>query len=302
MPQSHLFPFYRLLWYYLDVMKRYLHTQRFLWAGLAALCAPFCAWSTAADAAPVPFSKYQTILDRMPFGALPANFGQAPVAAPLQTDAATQAEQQKLAQQINMSCINVTPDGSTAIGFTDLGAKPPVNFYLLVGAAAGGWTVVDADYDLEVAIIEKDGVRINLRLGKGLIDAQSLQDLIAQKDSTPPRVAAQFKNEADIRASDNRLVAQNSSHLRLEEADTKSDLGSYIERLRDRKLKERADKIASELATTARLQDLARTITHEEIQKRDTLTQTHIVDPDVVPLAEIETPTDSDHVQENTSP
>lgn len=154
------------------------------------MSSPVASRATTVDYQPAPFSKYQQILDRMPFGALPPNFGQTPPEAPTQTEAQMQAEQQKLAQQINMSCINITPDGSTAIGFTDLSAKPPVNFYLLVGASAGGWTVIDADYDLEVAIIEKDGVRINLKLGKGLIDAQSLQELIAKKDGTPPPEAA----------------------------------------------------------------------------------------------------------------
>jgi hypothetical protein len=148
------------------------------------------AKSAQADYTPAPFSDYQTILDRMPFGALPPNFGEVPPEVPAQTDAQTQALQQKIAQQINMSAINVTPDGSTAIGFTDLGAKPPANYYLPVGTSAGGWTVVDADYDLEVAIIEKDGIQINLKLGKGLIDAAALQALIAAAGPAAPPPSA----------------------------------------------------------------------------------------------------------------
>ena len=105
--------------------------------GAAGLCASAAATGTALP----PYSDYQPILDRMPFGALPVGFGQAPAVVPSQTEAQVQAEQQKLAKQINMSCINVTPEGTTAIGFTDLEAKPPVNFYLLVGTSAGGWTV-----------------------------------------------------------------------------------------------------------------------------------------------------------------
>ena len=126
----------------------------------------------------------------MPFGALPANFGQV-VQEPSQVQDAAQiqAEQQKLAKQINMSCVNVTPDGTTAIGFTDLDAKPPVNYYLLVGATAGGWSVVAADYDEEWAQISKDGVTITLKLGKGLIDAPPTPATAVAKNAANAAIA-----------------------------------------------------------------------------------------------------------------
>lgn len=125
------------------------------------------------------FEHFQIILDRMPFGRPPPPAAMAPPAAASQALA-----EQALARQINMSCINITPNGATAIGFTDLAAKPPVNYYLLAGTSSGGWTVIDADYELEVAIIEKDGVRINLKLGKGPLDNAALQTLIAKADGT----------------------------------------------------------------------------------------------------------------------
>ena len=134
-------------------------------------CCPWPLTAAATAYTPAPFTDYQPIIDRMPFGALPPGFGQEAVAPELvPIDAQLQAEQQKLAKQINMSAVTVTPNGATAVGFTDLSEKPPVSYYLLVGDTGGGWTVLAADYDSEWAQIEKDGVPITIQLGKGLID------------------------------------------------------------------------------------------------------------------------------------
>jgi len=129
------------------------------------------AWASKEGYTLQPFEHYQSILDRMPFGELPPDFNATPVdPATAKTEAQTKVEQQKLAKQVNMSAVNITPAGETAIGFTDLSEKPPVNYYLLVGGEAGGWKVLNADYDEEQATIEKDGVSITLKLGKGLVD------------------------------------------------------------------------------------------------------------------------------------
>jgi hypothetical protein len=135
----------------------------------------FSVYAVGEAYTPPPFSHYQPILDRMPFGTLPPNFNAAVVdPATVKSEAQEKAEQQALAKKINMSAVNVTPDGQTALGFTDLSVTPPVNYYLLVGASAGGWTVVNADYDEETATIEKEGVTITLKLGKGLVDPATL--------------------------------------------------------------------------------------------------------------------------------
>ncbi len=135
--------------------------------GAACLALAFAARAYTA----APFENYQAILDRMPFGAPPPQSaaGADADAAGTQTAAALQAEQEKLAAKIKMSCVNVTPDGGVAVGFTDLSQNPPRDCYLRVGAAAHGWSVLDADYDAETATIEKDGVAITVKLGRGLI-------------------------------------------------------------------------------------------------------------------------------------
>jgi len=145
-----------------------------LYAALLSMCAAATGLASSEGTSSPAFGHYQPILDRMPFGELPSNFNAVPVdPATVKSEEQVKADQQKLAKQINMSAVNVTPDGATAIGFTDLSDKTPINYYLLVGTTAGGWTVVSADYDEETATIEKDGVSITLKLGKGLIDPPS---------------------------------------------------------------------------------------------------------------------------------
>jgi hypothetical protein len=279
--------------------------------GAAGLCASAAATGTALP----PYSDYQPILDRMPFGALPVGFGQAPAVVPSQTEAQVQAEQQKLAKQINMSCINVTPEGTTAIGFTDLEAKPPVNFYLLVGTSAGGWTVVDADYDLEVAVIEKAGVTINLKLGKGLIDDATLKDLIKPPAAAALRTAAQpaAANAQEAAPALQRpalllhpslgdrpalnipgLVRRSPAEAEQLREDlakiTKEggDVGSYMERLQERKRQDSEQMAAAEQATRGKLQELARKITQDELAKQERARNLSLIERGEKPTTVIE--------------
>ena len=301
----------------LFTVKRFsLSGQESLSLGLlfaACATAPGALRATTADYAPAPFSKYQTILDRMPFGALPANFNQAPAEAPSQTEAQIQAEQQKLAQQINMSCINITPNGATAIGFSDLAAKPPVNFYLLVGANAGGWTVINADYDGEWAQIEKEGVTITLKLGKGLIDAPPVPPAEppapAAVAKAPPAADQPAEASADPalktslvrRQSLGGRPAVNTAALQRTRSETDQiradiaalkesggDIGSYMDRLRERKALEKADKDAVEKAAREKLQDLARKITEDELKKREREINLSLLEQGAKPVSDIE--------------
>jgi len=111
-----------------------------------------------------PFSYYQPILDRMPFGTPPPNFDAAPVdPVAAKNEEQAKVERQNLAKRVNMSAVTVTPEGHTAVGFTDLAKK--LNHYLLVGETADGWKVLAADYDEETATLEKDGINVTLKLG-----------------------------------------------------------------------------------------------------------------------------------------
>ena len=124
------------------------------------------------------FDRYQTIIDRKPFGPEPANFD--PEAAPGTASAAGSAdseemtaeqrteEEQKLAANVRVSVLNVAPDGTVKVGFTDASANPPENYYLKVGGSQNGWTVKSAEPAAESVTLEKDGVEVTMKLGEGL--------------------------------------------------------------------------------------------------------------------------------------
>jgi hypothetical protein len=109
-------------------------------------------------------SPYPIILEKKPFGT-PPDLAALNAVATGMDEAKMKVEQQKLAETFSWTAINITPDGRTAIGFTDLSAKPPANYYMTVGESANNWKVVEADYTSETATIEKDGVSISLKFG-----------------------------------------------------------------------------------------------------------------------------------------
>lgn len=129
-----------------------------------------------ASPAAEPFERYQTVIDRKPFGPEPVNFD--PEAAPgsaaanaaagggEMTAEQRTAEEQQLAASVRVSMINVTPSGSVAVGFTDSSVQPPENYYLTVGRSQDGWTVKSADPAAESVTLEKDGVDVTVKLGE----------------------------------------------------------------------------------------------------------------------------------------
>ena len=246
----------------------------------------------------------------MPFGALPSNFDpNSANAAQAQTDAQVQAEQQKLAKQVNMSCVNITPEGATAIGFTDLSEKPPINYYLLVGATGGGWTVVDADYDDEWAQIQKENVTITLKLGKGLIDAPPPRPAAAANAGAPapegsavptntvvssasgiirrPSKAGQALTPGTLPAS--QMAEMQKMREELDKLrDQGGDVKSYMDRLRERKQQEKAEKAAAEEAARVKLQELARKITEDELKKKEHEMNLSLIEQGAKPISDIE--------------
>lgn len=121
-----------------------------------------------------PFERYQTIIDRKPFGPEPVNFN--PEAAPgspeanaagaEMTEEQRTVEEQQLAAKVRVSMINVTPAGAVAIGFTDTSVNPAENYYLIVGGSQNGWTVKNADPSTESVTLEKGGIEVTVKLGE----------------------------------------------------------------------------------------------------------------------------------------
>lgn len=226
---------------------------------------------------PPPFSHYEPILERMPFGELPQNFGMAVDPSAAKDAARQQMEQEKLARKINMSAVNITPQGETAIGFTDLSQKPPASYYLVVGDESGGWKVNNANYTEETAQIEKDGVTIELKLGKGLVPKAAPKPKPTSTNKrptlatirkgvskgktphTPPSLASKSSKNPSASAIRDQLKKVQSSG---------GDVRSYMERLRERKIKESTAIRQADAAKRKQLEQLARDVASKEIKKQ----------------------------------
>lgn len=118
-----------------------------------------------------PYSRYQSIVDRQMFGVPPPGFD--PTKPPSEVsrgDAKSEKEltkeQEKLKSSIVFSVINVTPEGDTAVGFTDK-SNPKVlrHYYLRVGEERDGWTVKAADAVAKSMTIERGELEVSLTLG-----------------------------------------------------------------------------------------------------------------------------------------
>lgn len=133
------------------------------------------ALSHVAYSAAPSFERYQTVIDRKPFGPEPVDFDPEAVPGSAASSSAVAggvteeqrtAEEQQLAASVRVSMINVTPAGAVAVGFTDNSVNPAENHYLAVGRSQNGWTVKGADPGTESVTLEKDGIEVTIKLGE----------------------------------------------------------------------------------------------------------------------------------------
>ena len=118
-----------------------------------------------------PISPYQSIIDRQMFGPLPPGFD--PTKSPNEVQKMSSKEEKQLTQEqeklqsaIHFSVINVTPEGATAVGFTDNSdPKTPKHYYLKVGEERDGWTVKEANAEEATMTIVKGEIEVSLTLG-----------------------------------------------------------------------------------------------------------------------------------------
>ena len=118
-----------------------------------------------------PIERYQSIIDRQMFGPLPPGFD--PTKSPNEVQKSSGKEEKQLTQEqerlqssIHFSVINVTPEGATAVGFTDNSdPKAPVHYYLKVGEKRNGWEVKEADANKASMTIAKGDIEVSLSLG-----------------------------------------------------------------------------------------------------------------------------------------
>ncbi len=120
-----------------------------------------------------PYERYQTIVERQMFGQPPEGFD--PTVPPsevsrtkgdVRSEVELTKEQEKVKKAIYFSVINVTPEGDTAVGFTDNSMpKEPKHYYLKVGEERDGWKVLEADLAAKSMRIVKDEIEVSLTLG-----------------------------------------------------------------------------------------------------------------------------------------
>ena len=145
-------------------------------AAAAVAAALSVAAALPAFAEKPPFSRYQTIVDRLMFGPLPADFDPTKLPSEVARTSASAAgkaaqqltkEQEKLKSAIRFSVINVTPQGDVAVGFTDSSeAKNPKHYYLKKGEERDGWLVKEADPETATMTIAKGEIEVTLSIGQ----------------------------------------------------------------------------------------------------------------------------------------
>ena len=159
----------------------------------------------AAVAANDGFEPYQPIIERMPFGRPVADFNPDDPTNPLSSEddeeepdePAVDLEQEKLAERIcatvRVCALNVPPNGVPVVGFTDSAHTPPRNHLLAQGQTADGWTVLEIDAAACCAVLEREGVAVNLRLGGGRCEMakdgsrERLRQNVVKVSVSPPR-------------------------------------------------------------------------------------------------------------------
>ena len=278
--------------------------------GLAAGAAGAAvAATTGEQAAGASFAPYQVIIDRAIFGK-PPPAKVAPVAAPVPDPAEKQAE--ALAKKITLCAVNRTPADNTAVGIIDNDAKPPRNLYLNVGDTVDGFTILAADCDAETATIEKDGVVISLQLGKGLIAAgaaaapapaaaivgrgRPFAKIAPNGEAAAPSVRTGVirrpSQAGSSRPSGMQALQRETMEQRRQEMtkirEEGGDVGSYMEKLRERQTQERAANAAAEAAARQKIQELARQMSEEELRKQEREINLTLIEGGSHPISDIE--------------
>lgn len=135
---------------------------------IAAVCA------AGADGAGRPFSLYQSIIDRQPFGDGPDDPSIPPENAPRdarggaagKTEDEVAREQQQLERAVALHAIHIKPDGEVMAGFSDMSdPKAPRHFYMSKGQEKGGWLLKEADPVEKKVVLVKDGIEIERTIG-----------------------------------------------------------------------------------------------------------------------------------------
>jgi len=120
------------------------------------------------------FSRYQVILNRMPFGSEPSPADLVVAAKPV-------APQEMFTKNLKMCAVTRNMlTGKLQVGLVDTVAKK--NYFMEVGETEDGITVVDADYDAENALLKKGNEEVRL----GMSDAVAMATVAAPQSQARP--------------------------------------------------------------------------------------------------------------------
>lgn len=120
----------------------------------------------AAHAMPTGFERYQVILEREPFGALPAE------PAPTRPVSVPQAE--SFARTIRLSALYEMEDGEIRVGLVD--SQNNDGFFLGVGESHNGIELVSASFEDEEAVLRRGAEMAIIKLKEGEIQAITAQE------------------------------------------------------------------------------------------------------------------------------
>ena len=97
-------------------------------------------------------------------------------------------EQQKLQSAVQFSVINITPEGETAVGFSDNSdPKAPKHYYLKVGEERDGWLVKEANPAEASMTIAKGEIEVSLKIGENSAQGGTTAKAASNAPAAPSR-------------------------------------------------------------------------------------------------------------------
>lgn len=214
---------------------------------LVALMVAVVAFSCAL-AEKQPFERYQTIIDRMPFGQPPPGFDPTRDPNDVSKDEYSQQEveltleQEAIQKAVRFSVINVESDGVVHVGFSDMtDPKAPRHFYLAVGETRSGWSVKDADPNEKKMTVAKDGVEVELALGEnsGGIDGKAVKNA---RNTTKPQRSQLLSRGGDAGGPPMSMRGRREKREAEEAARRAEDAKQAAERERERAEREKREE------------------------------------------------------------
>ena len=133
------------------------------------------------------FDRYQVILDRKPFGSLPAP----------ETLVAPQPQAESFAKRLRLSTIIELDDGSMKIGFVETGTNK--SYMMKPGESLDGIEVVSASWEDEEAILKQGDELALIKLASGTVEAITPADQQRRQDGQPEVSRTDYRSRRQAR-------------------------------------------------------------------------------------------------------